>query len=145
LEQITIGVSANGVYTATSTLHPRLSGGTPYWLVVTAGNANSYAGWNLEYNFPSGPTAPDAANLTGIPTGPWTSLSIAVPLPAFQIDGNPVSVPEPSTLTLLGSAGLTVASYSWRRRQQAVRKSAMSERTQRPVLRFLSSLAPRHH
>ena len=82
-----------------SVLHPVLSHGVKYWLVVKAGTSQSFVGWAEAPHGPSGqpfgPVAFDQGN------GWYTANS---PIDAYRISGSPypAAVPEASTTVAFG-------------------------------------------
>ena len=86
--------------TGTSTLHPLLTAGTTYWLVLTPGD--SVGGW---YFNNQGLNGADYTHDNGTTWATDTQLT-----PAFDINGTTTGVPEPSSallfLTGLGGIGL---------------------------------------
>ncbi len=94
------GLSSNSaIYTADSLLHPLLTAGTQYWVVLTADDLlNSRLGWNqnsegiIDFAFKNS-SSPN-----------WSLFDSDTP--AFDVNGTPTSagaVPEPTTMLLLGS------------------------------------------
>lgn len=98
------------IVTANSALHPVLTAGTQYWLVVFAPEPSTFGIWNLSFNDFSSPQARGFVSLTG----PWIPANTLIK-PAFQINGEPV--PEPSTMLLLGT-GLAALGTAVRKRRQ---------------------------
>jgi hypothetical protein len=89
--------SASTVYSANSLLHPLLTAGTPYWVVLTTNDlVNSGLGWNLNSLGING-FAYNAVNTVFA----WQYYSDTTP--AFDITGSSTAVPEPTTMLLLGS------------------------------------------
>jgi hypothetical protein len=82
---------AGSVITATSSLHPFLLGGTSYWLVWTAMNADTCADsfWNSTGDVSNGSNF--AFDSPGTPTGPWNFFGARSTRPAFQIDGTAIT------------------------------------------------------
>jgi len=90
------------VGTGTSTLHPLLTAGTTYWLVLRPGS-QSAGGWaqndrginGFVFSVNNGST--------------WLTTTQATPI--FDINGTPTGVPEPSTLgmILIGVLVVTIA------------------------------------
>ncbi len=79
--------------TLNSASRPLLSAGTKYWVVLSAADlTNTYDGWNQSF------TLGGFAGRTG-GSGAWSAASSN--LPAFEVNA---SIPEPSTMLLLGSA-----------------------------------------
>lgn len=98
------------IVTANSALHPVLTAGTQYWLVVFAPEPSTFGIWNLSFDDFSSPQARGFVSLTG----PWIPANTLIK-PAFQINGEPV--PEPSTMLLLGT-GLAALGTAVRKRRQ---------------------------
>jgi hypothetical protein len=84
-------------------LHPQLNAGSTYWLSVAVGQDTS-AYW-LVNNI--GDNTSNSANLVAwmLPaagSGWFTPNQYSVyAIPAFMVDGEPVSVPEPASLAML--------------------------------------------
>ncbi len=100
----------------TSSAHPLLTQGVPYWLVLEPHDPTTTVGWN-----DSSPPVSGNMSRGSSPSGPWTPEGS--PLAAFQILGDPpapppAGVPEPSTLALLGVGAAALAGRRrWKRRQ----------------------------
>jgi len=99
--------SPQSLITVTSSLHPTLSAGLSYWLIVSAPDTGTIGGFYMNSigdvqnnNF--------AFSNTNTPLGPWTILNAGADRPAFEIDGTLLSpVPEPSSL-LLAAASISI-------------------------------------
>jgi hypothetical protein len=90
--------NSNAPLTATSVLHPTLTAGTAYWIVVTADSNDSIA-WN--WNSTSDPSAEAFSPDSGTT---WFSPSGLTP-GAFEVNGTVSSAtPEPGTISLLAGA-----------------------------------------
>ncbi|HEY4709604.1 MAG TPA: PEP-CTERM sorting domain-containing protein [Candidatus Acidoferrales bacterium] len=102
----TIGISPS-ILTYTCSSCTELTVGNTYYLVAVS-PGGLYSGWNLS----NSDFGPDYVNGVGSATGPWTLAESATdPLPAFEVDGTPLTpTPEPSSfaLTLLGIGGVLV-------------------------------------
>jgi hypothetical protein len=101
------------IYSLSSGLHPLLTAGTEYWLILQPTNPNSQtlAFWHM-----SSPlvTAPAAA--TNDPAhGSWRAYSGQT---AFDIEGTATATPEPASLTLLGVSAVCLLGYGWRQRRR---------------------------
>jgi hypothetical protein len=89
-----------------SVTHPLLMAGTNYWLVVAPGATDTNADWNQTTQDVRGTLA---QSTDGGAT--WSSFG-SEPLGAFEVFGDPVAVPEPSTLVMssilfgIGGVGL---------------------------------------
>jgi hypothetical protein len=75
-----------------------LSGSTQYWLAAFAGASSTVDIWNGNS---TGATGTNAYSTDGGTT--WISNGPGARLDAFDVQGTPLSTPEPGTLTLLGS------------------------------------------
>ena len=101
----------------TSTLHPLLMSGAPYWVVVTGGTQTSFGYWNLVPE--SGTmTARDITN--GIDGGWLLGGNPGNPTLALRVSGD--AVPEPHT-TLSVFAGLLVLANIGLRCRQVISRS----------------------
>ncbi|HZU34522.1 MAG TPA: choice-of-anchor R domain-containing protein [Gemmataceae bacterium] len=124
LEQLTVSVSApasagGALTTAASVQHPTLTAGTPYWLVLSEPTQGETVGWFWNSTGDVGVGGNFQTNPFGSLSGPWFHQDQAT-RPAFQIDG-PRAVPDPSDLTLLATATLSLAGYfGWRRARRRV-------------------------
>ena len=102
-----------GVVTVTSGVHPVLTAGTTYWVVVQAMNPpNSYGAtlWNDQGIVGGWAHTESGAWYTG------SDVTGSNATPAFDVSGTQV-VPEPSTLALLGASGLLLLLRRAYRRQ----------------------------
>lgn len=104
-----VPLSPSGIVVANSALHPVLTSGTQYWLVVFAPEPTTFGIWNFSLNDFS---TPQARGFTS-PTGPWVVNNVTRSV--FQINGEPI--PEPSTMLLLGT-GLAALGTAVRKRRQ---------------------------
>jgi hypothetical protein len=96
----------------------------PVSVQVTAGNVSSNT---VTYNPPSGSTGPQWGLETVFFTATSTSTTISI-VGSFTSGGdyigldnvsvNPVSIPEPASLIMLGIGAVGVIGYTWRRRKQ---------------------------
>jgi hypothetical protein len=105
------------IYSLTSSLHPQVTAGSEYWLILqpTDPNSNLFGGWDISFpevfgtkGYTNDPAHQSWSVLTG--TGVWQD--------AFDIQGTQVSTPEPATSTLLGLGGLLSLSAGWWRRRR---------------------------
>lgn len=92
-----IGVTP-AILTYSCSACPQLAGGTEYFLVAGVASAG-----DKNWNFSNSDTGTYYLSESGSSTGPWEGISGSIP--AFEVDGTPISTPEPSTLLLL-SGGL---------------------------------------
>jgi len=102
------------VSTATSALHPVLSGGLKYWVVLTTDDPTASMGWFCT-----------DCNLSGemgerVGLQPWAIQSSQDWLPAFAVNGTPTAVPEPATMGLLGLVLAGISLPAARRRCLAI-------------------------
>jgi hypothetical protein len=94
-----------------SALHPLLQAGGTYWLLPFA-SGDTWAGWNMNTQGGSGPFAfstevePMSWNLSQQNQG------------AFEVNGTPSPVPEPSDLALAGVGAVGLLGFAWRRRRK---------------------------
>ncbi len=104
------GVASSPTFlTMDSALHPVLTAGTTYWIVLSA-SAGTVAGWNQNDQGFVGLSSRQGG-------GPWVSLGTELSTPAFDVLGAPAgAVPEPSGAILLASAFLAqAAALAYRR------------------------------
>jgi PEP-CTERM motif len=101
-------VSMNNLVTATSVLHPLLTAGTQYWVVLSVPDDGlTWAAWNLNS---TGDTGPVVISHDGVMGDPQT-----ITRGAMEILGQS-SVPEPSTLVMLGTSGVVLLAFGRGRR-----------------------------
>jgi hypothetical protein len=89
------------LFTIDSVLHPVVAAGQQYWFAVTAG-PETFAMWTLTWF--QGDSLDGGASmlvLGGIPQ-PW-GVGPGTRTGALQVLGDPLAVPEPSYVTLLGA------------------------------------------
>jgi hypothetical protein len=98
------GTPRMALLSAGSVLHPRLTAGTEYWLVVSSPYTNG--GWEWGNSF--GPHFSSDNGQTGIAED--------APQGAFRISGHlaALTVPEPPALLLGGLGVLGLCGYAWR-------------------------------
>jgi hypothetical protein len=96
-----------------SALHPLLQTGSTYWLLPFA-SGDTAAVWNENTQ---GSTGPFAFSQEVEPTTWNVSQQIQG---AFELNGTPSPVPEPSALVLAGVGTVGLLGYGWRRRKPAV-------------------------
>jgi hypothetical protein len=108
--------SSTAIYSLSSSLHPLLTAGTEYWLILQPTNPNSLtlAYWNL-----SSPPVPAPRAVTNDPAhGSWSV--VLGQAAAFDIQGTAATAtPEPASLTLLGVGAVCLLGYGWRQRKRA--------------------------
>jgi hypothetical protein len=86
--------STSSILTYTCAICSQLLGGTEYFLVAQATGALGWNGSNSD-------TGTYYSSFTS-PTGPWVAVTPTnTPLPAYEVDGTPVSTPESGTFSLL--------------------------------------------
>ena len=93
--------SSANILTGTSLLNTLLTAGTQYWLIAEYTVADTWAAWYY------GDTSNLGQHAVSSNGGQSWSLYSSVPLGALRVDATPVpvtSVPEPTTLSLLGAA-----------------------------------------
>lgn len=110
LYTVTFTDHAVPVSTATSALHPVLSGGLKYWVVLTTDDPTAAMGWFCSDCNLSG----EMGERFGVQ--PWAIQSAQGWLPVFAVSGTPTGAPEPSPIGLLGLglAGISLPAV-WRR------------------------------
>lgn len=89
------------IFTAMSVLHPELQGGTPYWLVVVAGEPGVVAGWHWNSIGDASTGSNFAVNQFGSQAGPWSLDNLGSTRSAFQINGSPPT-PQEALELLMG-------------------------------------------
>jgi len=93
----------NGLFDLSDTTGLVLTAGTTYWIVASPASDTTFAGWNFNDTDASGAMA---VNVGGV----WLPVDLAASncgpdpcaLPAFEVTGNAVAAPEPSSLLLMG-------------------------------------------
>jgi hypothetical protein len=95
-----------------SAAHPPLRAGATYWLLPFA-SGDTWAGWNLNNQ---GRGSPFALSQEGEPAS-WEVFP-NVTQGAFEVNGTPSPVPEPSGLALAGVGVAGLLGYAWRRRRK---------------------------
>ena len=117
---------SSSLVTVHSMASPLLNAQMPYWLVLTAGAANTVTFWydNIAGDFSN--SSDFAVAFSGDPNGPWSHFGEGQSRPAFEIDGNAEpqpptpQTPEPSSL-LLFTSGLVVVISALQAKRQAGR------------------------
>jgi len=104
---LTIPEGARGMFTFLASEPLVLNANTTYWLVGYTADPSGSFGWLQNTTGQTG----SFASKTGI--GPW-SPDLTDLTPAFQINGTPAAIPEPSTLLLLGSGLAGLGGVAWR-------------------------------
>jgi hypothetical protein len=104
-------VSSGNLVTATSVLHPLLTAGTQYWVVLTSPNDGvSSAAWNFNSIGDTGPFY-QTNNGSVINSGPNTRG-------AMRITGMS-SVAEPSSMMMISTSAAVILGCQLRRRSRA--------------------------
>jgi hypothetical protein len=102
------------IFSLTSSTHPLLTAGNPYWFILepTDPNSDLLAGWNQSLP----PVTGNGAQSFDASQTSWQVQTNATQ-GAFEISGSPVpsGVPEPSTLGLLGLGLLVTVWFGSRR------------------------------
>jgi hypothetical protein len=103
------GSYGSDLYDESFTLNGTVNAGTTYYLTLSNATASDGNGvyWDVNYGASSAEQQIDG------------NYPFSVPAESFQLLGNAPSVPEPSSLTLLGIGGLWLAGCAWRRRHAA--------------------------
>ncbi len=105
-----------------SILHPILTAGEQYWIVLSATSPDTTAVWgDNSFNI----FGPHAIRRDGLP---WNVLGNAISS-AFRVSGTPLTpIPEPAGLLSLGVGLLILGSYAcWRRRRLGATLAAIGE------------------
>jgi hypothetical protein len=107
--------TAGVILTEDSIMHPELDAGTSYWLVLQPHDPGSsdFGTWNQSLPVAGGGNASRSS-----PTGAWEAFTFGAQ-DAFDIQGTPLAVPEPASLTLAGVAAAGLLGYRWRHRKRA--------------------------
>ena len=114
-----VSTTAPALVTATSVLEPTLSAGSLYWLIVWTPSFNTIGGLSMN-SIGDLPNNNFAYSNFNYPTGGWHIFNQPIARPAFEIDGVPRSVPEPSSLILAAAAAsIGVICGRFRRRLSA--------------------------
>ena len=105
-------VSAGSLVTATSVLHPLLTAGSQYWVVLSVPNDGmTWAAWNQNS---IGDTGPLCRSANGSPLNGSTNVR-----GAMLITGLSSSVPEPSSIVMVSTAAVMILGCGLRRRSRA--------------------------
>jgi hypothetical protein len=115
LESFTVtGLPAGGtVFELDSISHPILDAGTTYWIAVFPGTSDGFAAWNENTTGASG----ISFTFDGGNTWNWDyySSTFGNTSAAFEVLGNQVSTPEPSSLAMLAGLGACIIGRRRRR------------------------------
>jgi hypothetical protein len=111
LEQFTLVNPPAGIVSADSVVNPILQANQLYWFAVLPGSADTTTVWNFSDTGVGGYA--DGQHTPGV----WLPSGNTLGNSAFRIDGAAAAVPEPASLALLGTGGVVIAVYSWRRRR----------------------------
>jgi hypothetical protein len=109
-----VTITSEAIYSLSSSLHPQLTFGSEYWLLLQPTDPNSgvAAAWNLS------PAVNATLAFTNDPAhGSWFLASGSQG--AFEIQGSAVATPEPASMTLFGIGAAGLLGYAWRRRRMA--------------------------
>lgn len=98
--------SPGSIFSVSSALHPLLSAGVSYWLIASPADTGSWVAWDFAT---TGATSTVYTSLDGS-----ASYNADRGSPAFRVIG--ASVPEPSSIALLGLGGVAAAVGLRRRR-----------------------------
>jgi hypothetical protein len=105
-------VSSDNLVTATSVLQPLLTAGTQYWVVLSVpDDGTTWAAWNENSIGDTGPVA-QYDHGTLLFNGSDTRGAMAI------LGVEPASVPEPSTLVMMGASALVLLAGGLRRRNR---------------------------
>jgi hypothetical protein len=103
-------------YTFTPDSAFTLAANTTYWLVASTTSGGSGGSDSIPVTFPAGGGATFGNYATSTSSGSaWTIDNSNAA--KFQIDGTLASVPEPSSLLLVGTVACVAAAVGWRRRR----------------------------